>query len=67
MTPFQKQVLLKEEQRQQEEAEQRHGGGRKSPSGPLNARHPGNDGYVERIHYENEQEYETENQVEFVE
>ena len=64
MTPFQKQVLLLEEQRQNEEAQQNSG---QSPSGALNARRSGGAGYTEEVHYENEQSYETENQVEFVE
>jgi hypothetical protein len=67
MTPFQKQVLLKEEQRQAEEADPDHGTNSQSPSGALNARSPGNQGYSESYSYENAQEFETENQAEFIE
>lgn len=65
MTPFQKSVLLLQEKKEQEEAEkQRHGGA--EPKGALNARNPSNKGYTEKHHYQNSNEYETENQVEFV-
>jgi hypothetical protein len=53
-----------EEERQSEQAQQNNG---QSPSGALNARRSGGAGYTEEVHYENEQSYETENQVEFVE
>lgn len=68
LTPFQKQVLLKEHKRQQEEAQEQRRGNQ-SPSGTLNARNPnvGGEGYTEHHSYTNGQEFETKNQVEFVE
>jgi hypothetical protein len=65
LTPFQKQVLLKEHKRQQEQAQQKQG--KASPSGALNARNPKTEGgYTQEYHYSNDQEFETKNQVEFV-
>jgi len=66
MTPFQKNVLLLQHKREKEQAQQQQQGGAE-PQGALNARNPNNRGYREEHHYTNAREYETENQVEFVE
>jgi len=68
MTRFQKQVLLKEEARQSEEARPDTGGVNTNPSGVLNAQNPsvGQNTRSETTRYKNKNEFETENQVEFV-
>lgn len=67
LTPYQKSVLMLEHQRQEEEKQkQSKGGAGGSPQGALNARHPDSEGYTEEHSYTNANEFETENQVEFV-
>jgi hypothetical protein len=65
MTRFQKQVLLLEEDRKNKKAKQNQGVNSTNPSGTLNAQTNG-PGYSETVTYKNENEFETENQAEFV-